>query len=518
MRNFGLLLIVMLFCGFLGCTDALTVTPENSLPYENGLTTPQDFESLLNRIDQMMYLPYGINYETQNAWYKGEYADEWNEDSEAVKGARTMDYPSEFLSMNKGNWDWFYRCVVAANIVLTYVEYVDLSDELRKFYRGQALYYKAYAYLQIIRTWGDCMFLKDDLEFKPKEKTKWEEVADYAIKLSREAISLLPDFDKIRNGNGKAPDYKNIPCRGAANALLAHLCAWKAGGAYFANSVYETRELWEEAEKACTAIIGSETGPATGIYRLAVNPEEVVTKVLVGNSEEGILELPQKGFYDEFRYMLIPGEVYIGYPYVPEWPIFYTRYKALRLKAASMKTMYPVNDGRRQAYFYRLDTPTAEEEASGYAFLNKYRYVNITTDDAGYIRFSGFDQNYIVWRLADIYLLRAECRARLDKNAEAIADLNEIRRRAGAEDYKASEYNGDLRYAIFKEREKELLAEGHRYFDVIRNGYAKTELEGGYRTATEQDFKDGAFFMMISNRAFDQNPLLRQNAYWYKKL
>lgn len=518
MRNFRLLLIAILFCGFYGCTDALTVKPENSLTYENGLTTPQDFESLLNRIDQMIFFTYAKNYETQNIWYKGEYADSWNKESEFVNGARTMNYPSEFLGMNRGSWNWYYNSIVAANIVLTYVGHADLSKELRDLYRGQALYYKAYAYLQIIRVWGDCMLIEDHLEFEPKEKTKWEEVADYAIGLSREAVSLLPDFDKIRKGNGNAPSYKNTPCRGTANALLAHLCAWKAGGVYFANSAYETRALWEEAENACTAIIGSETGMAAGIYRLVTNPEEVVTKVLVGESGESILELPQKGFYDEYQYMLIPGEAYIGYPFIPNYPIAYNKYRSLQLKSAAMKAMYPVNDGRRSAYFYRLDEPTLEEERSGFAFLNKYRVVNIVTSSSGDVTYAGFDQNYIIWRLADIYLLRAECRARLDKNTEAIADLNEIRGRAGAKDYEPSEYGGDLRYAIFKEREKELLAEGHRYYDVIRNGYAKTELEGNYRTATDQDFKDGAFFMMIDDEAFKQNPLLRQNAYWYRKL
>lgn len=518
MRNFRLLLIVTLFCGFYGCTDALTVTPENSLTYENGLTLPQDFESLLNRIDQLIFLIYGKNYETETSWWKGEYANSWNEQNDAVNGARTLAYPSEYLSMNKGSWNWYYRGIVASNIVLTYVKLADLSEELRDLYKGQALYYKAYAYLQIIRTWGDCMLITDDLEFEPKEKTKWEEVADYAIGLSREAATLLPDFDKIRMGGGKVPAYKNTPCRGTANALLAHLCAWKAGGAYFANSTYETQGLWEEAEKACTAIIGSETGEATGIYRLAPNPEEVVTKVLVGNSEECVLELPQKEFHEEYSPMLVVGSEYLGYPYQPNWPIAYTRYTALQLNADAMKTMYPGNDKRRGAYLYNLDNSTPEEEASGYAFLNKCRIPNLITGSDGNIQFDGFKQNNVICRLADIYLLRAECRARLGNNAGAIADLNEIRRRAGAKDYEASEYNGDLRYAIFKEREKELLAEGYRYYDVIRNGYAKTELEGNYRTATDQDFKDGAFFMMIDDEAFNQNPLLRQNAYWFRKL
>ena len=93
--------------------------------------------------------------------------------------------------------------------------------------------------------------------------------------------------------------------------------------------------------------------------------------------------------------------------------------------------------------------------------------------------------------------------------------MNSVRERAHAPAYSASEYNGDLRYAIFKEREKELLLEGHRYFDIIRNGYANLELEGGFRTATQQDFIDGAFFFCTPLEAFTRNPLIIEYTYWF---
>ena len=57
-----------------------------------------------------------------------------------------------------------------------------------------------------------------------------------------------------------------------------------------------------------------------------------------------------------------------------------------------------------------------------------------------------------------IYLLRAECNAKLDaQSSEAIGDLNEIRGIAGATLYPNGP--GDdmgLQYAVFKERQREL--------------------------------------------------------------
>ena len=106
-----------------------------------------------------------------------------------------------------------------------------------------------------------------------------------------------------------------------------------------------------------------------------------------------------------------------------------------------------------------------------------------------------------------------------DKLEGAVNDLNVIRRRANAGLYQVIEDNGDLQMTVFREREKELLMEGHRYYDIIRNGldYVRTFLEGGYRTATQQDYIDGAFFLMNKSVDFKENPLMRQNLYWLKR-
>ena len=153
----------------------------------------------------------------------------------------------------------------------------------------------------------------------------------------------------------------------------------------------------------------------------------------------------------------------------------------------------------------------------GYAYPYKWRYARVAMEGWNAGQFINFDCNKIWFRLADIYLLRAECRARLDNRQGAIDDLNKIRDRAGAKRYDVDEYNGDLRYAIFKEREKELLMEGQRWFDVLRNGYYKTELYGNFREVSEQDIVDGVFCNALEETLFLDNPLMRQNTYWLKR-
>ena len=82
-------------------------------------------------------------------------------------------------------------------------------------------------------------------------------------------------------------------------------------------------------------------------------------------------------------------------------------------------------------------------------------------------------------------------------------------------DYNAATEGSDLRYIIFKEREKELLWEGKRWYDIVRNGYWKTELSKFHATQmTQQDVDNGALYMPVGYPAFNENSLMTQNKYW----
>ena len=133
--------------------------------------------------------------------------------------------------------------------------------------------------------------------------------------------------------------------------------------------------------------------------------------------------------------------------------------------------------------------------------------------------FVNFDTNKIVWRLADLILLRAETRNFLGKTQEAISDLNTIRARAKAEAYPAKVDAGkDLQKCIFEERTRELVYEGHRWWDIRRNkDYYKEYLPAAYRELTQQDLNDGALFAPTLDDAGDYNVLIVPNRYWFSK-
>ncbi|MGG6495714.1 UNVERIFIED_CONTAM: RagB/SusD family nutrient uptake outer membrane protein, partial [Bacteroidetes bacterium 56_B9] len=67
-------------------------------------------------------------------------------------------------------------------------------------------------------------------------------------------------------------------------------------------------------------------------------------------------------------------------------------------------------------------------------------------------------------RMAELYLNLAECYAALDNEGEALANLNEIRRRAGISELTGSDVTGSMTLTdwVRNERFVELFEEGHR--------------------------------------------------------
>lgn len=90
-----------------------------------------------------------------------------------------------------------------------------------------------------------------------------------------------------------------------------------------------------------------------------------------------------------------------------------------------------------------------------------------------YTRVATGDDNVVMFRLSELYLIRAEARAQIGTDlVGALADVNVVRARAGLA-ASAAATTADLMTAILKERRIELAHEGHRFFDLKRtNGLA----------------------------------------------
>lgn len=293
-------------------------------------------------------------------------------------------------------------------------------------------------------------------------------------------------------------------------------------------------------------------GELSGYVKLASSIQSLQTNTLnARQGEEAILELEFNTKYS----LTMPGEAFYvacdawGYPY--KYGATEGEQVKVSISCKLVNELYGTTDERKSAYFDVShydpqatftwpDEPARIEivkfgpggmwempmlvgglpsVAVNRAYVKKFNKEFIYTDDPNQPeRFVNFDCNQIIWRYSDLLLLRAEVRNFLGNSEGAIKDLNRIRERAKVALYPATSDTRDLQYAIFHEREKELIYENHRFFDVLRNkDYYKTELPANFRVLTEQEIKDGAFYLPVHDMASEYNKLMTPNKYWYGK-
>ncbi|AQG79094.1 RagB/SusD family nutrient uptake outer membrane protein [Spirosoma montaniterrae] len=132
-------------------------------------------------------------------------------------------------------------------------------------------------------------------------------------------------------------------------------------------------------------------------------------------------------------------------------------------------------------------------------YIKKYEQAPPTTTNRGLQAC-----NVVFLRLADIVLLRAECLNELNRTAEAIPFLNQIRTRAGLAATTATT-KAQVKQAIEDERFLELAFEPHRWYDLIRWNKAV----GGVPNLTEAN--RARILWPVPSRELDLNPNLDQN-------
>lgn len=399
------------------------------------------------------------------------------------------------------SWYYEYQVIAQANLIIDNIDRANLTEEQYNMYLGQALTLRAYTYFYIIRIWGDAPLVSHSEDVGEKARESSLVIADFVTNDLIKAAKILPTAGYLKDHNGAMILSKQYCSRGTANAILAHLYAWRVG-------VYKESELLAKAIAACDDVINS------GDYVLADNIKDLCNIVLKGNSREGIFEV---GFFDLPDEFNRSGSCMAGV--CQKWPVDAlatpaTRRTLLRLDYETAKEMFD-GTARWNEYFYMPDSmatlPTTTTQ--GAVYIQKFRFPLTYADGSQVGKIRGYNQNEIIIRLADIILLRAELQALAGNSAGAITDLNTIRKRAGAPLYSSNE---NLTIAIQYERDKELFLEGfsRQYFDAVRTGLFRERLKGGFKNLTDQEVDDGAYYLPVSTDFFRFNSLATQTPYW----
>jgi hypothetical protein len=160
--------------------------------------------------------------------------------------------------------------------------------------------------------------------------------------------------------------------------------------------------------------------------------------------------------------------------------------------------MYSANDIRLTSYFQ------VRPRNNG---VNRRVLIKYLAKSASLAKPDG-NVNFKSFRVAEMYLIRAEAyaKATAPDEAKAMADLNKLRA-ARISGYTNENLVGqDLLDAIELERRKELVAEGHRFFDLKRKGINDREVE---RTDATLPPESPLWAWPIPQAEIDANPAIK---------
>lgn len=410
------------------------------------------------------------------------------------------------------DWRRFYAVVNAASVFIENIGKVEkqdqaYSEENMKWDIAQVRTLRALAYFYMVRIWGDVPLITqsyDNGTFPDVSRTPAMEVLDYAKK---ELIAAAKDLPYILGSNNnqyyrQSPDYwKGVVFNKlSAYAILAHVCAWM--GNYADAETYSGFVCDNYSQLSLNTLVTpisdvvSSTGLFNGTY--GGNARRLVSlNTAISNGE---YEVTQNGHLEAWT---------LCTPYIP-------KAKAdLYVSRDSLLSIYPdVNDLR-----CGVDTTSMKYYSN---------YVNMSTSIPIFIKenvvqdgkqengnFAVYGSTILVSRLEDMLLLHAEALAVLNRVDEAISDLNELRSERGVS--KVS-YNRDFGSSqrrlidfVFAERRRELIGEGHRWYDIVRRQRLLKD-----NPALSQLIEEGGIYWPISEKVILENPVIVQNAYWTK--
>jgi hypothetical protein len=360
--------------------------------------------------------------------YTGLYTDE--QTNAPVTLFNSFNLPFYTDALNSGipgpYWSALYNQIYEVNLAIEGLTPTHLS--MRNQLLGEAYFLRALMHFYLTNLYGAIpIAVVSDIQTNnllarsPQADVYKQIVADLG-----QAADLLDDH--YRDLNGAMTTDRGRPDKMGVMALLAR--------------VYLYTQDWADAESLADSVIGDAD------YQLAPP-----LQVFLAGSQETIWGLaplpPQYSVADVVGYFIPPG--------VAPDSAGVGSYLSNELVGA-----FEPGDARF-ASWVGVSTVAASgpRPAATYYFAYKYKAGGQLAAPVEYLS---------MLRLGEVYLVRAEARARQGDIAGAAADLNVVRSRAGLGGTTASS-QADMLGAILHERQVELFAEhGHRLFDLRRMG------------------------------------------------
>ena len=319
-------------------------------------------------------------------------------------------------------WNKSFNLIYGANSALEALETSpEITDKDRAGFRGEALFIRAYIHFHLLNLYGSIPYVTGTDYQKNMRLSKLPVAAVYAAIIADllEAKKDLPqEYPSAERGRVN---------RSVVNAMLAR--------------VYLYTENWTAAKESADAVINN-----MDMYQWVTNLDQVFLNNSSGSLWQLIPRTVGSNTSNASNFIFTSGPP----PSLALSPLLLNAFEPGDLRKSHwIGSVSKGSDTWYYAYKYKENKPTAVSK-----------------------------EYSILFRLEEMYFIRAEAYTRMDNLPLAAADLNKIRNRAGLGNTKA-ETKPDLLTAIIQERRIEFFCElGHRWFDLKRTGQLDAALKG----------------------------------------
>lgn len=419
-----------------------------------------------------------------------------------LKAIGNNDLNASYPSMEAlSSWRRWYAVINSANLFLERVGEVKAkdpryTDNNMRVDIAQIRFLRAYAYFYMVRIWGDVPFIISSHEDSFENKAREDQGLILAW-VEQEMLAAAQDlpYKYSANDEQQPGNYYNesesrwegaLARKLTAYAVLAHVAAWQGE---YPNVATYTKFVIDNYTKGGNGYVT--TDDLTNSNGLFFNKK--YNQLFGFNFDWGHIDASFTGHIEELT--LAQPVVNKSIPDI------------FMLKDSILSIFDEYGDER-----FSLDTlgnPKSERYFTNYN--GKYPIFSKIKCIMGGVsnpEFRIFSSAIIFTRLEDVTLLRAEAFAVLGERGQAIENLNVIRELRKLQPYDEVK-NGDLLEAIFKERRRELMGEGHRWYDLVRYNRIRQN-----NPAFNELLSQGGIYWPISRALISQNKLLKQNSYW----
>jgi hypothetical protein len=404
--------------------------------------------------------------------------------------------PSEGSGTVQGMWANSYTAINAANTAIASIEGSSLPATTKNIRLAENRFLRALYYFNLVRSFGAVQ-----LNLKPTEGVSIQAHRTPADSIYSAAI--IPDLEfAIANLplKGAQTDYFRAT-KGAAETLEAEVYLTRGATGDFDKAVSLTTDVINSGKytlnsnfSALFCLPTTTSGACDYAASQKTDPELVFSVTFTGDNGTdqfgNNLHLYWVMWYDNSAYTNpgLPRSPAYGRPYRRTRPTLHlldlynratdSRYNAtfqtVWLRApgdtAILLTGSNVTETNPSARFGKYGEP----QYNNGRFPTLKKWLDQTRTDANV--FPGHRDRQL-YRLADVYLMRAEANIRAGRATQAIADLNVIRERAAIDqsnktsnDVDVTKFNASPIDYLLDERERELAGEELRFLTLTRQG------------------------------------------------